>query len=99
MEYLMAIFTTLGGSILTFFIGRDRGRKEVDNLHLKNLEDSINIYKTIIDDLRSEITTLSTKVRDLQSKVDELMVENKKLKDLMMDHDANTKPKPRRKAV
>lgn len=99
MEYLMAIFTTLGGSILTFFIGREKGRKEVDNLHLKNLEESINIYKTIIDDLRGEISTLSTKVRDLQNKVDELMIENKKLKELMLDHDANTKPKSRRKAV
>jgi hypothetical protein len=99
MEYIGQAFLAVITGLITFVLGRERGKKENDNLHLKNLEDSINIYKQIIDDLRLEITTLGTRVKDLQTKVDELMVENKKLKDLMMDHDANTKTRTRRKTV
>jgi peptidoglycan hydrolase CwlO-like protein len=99
MEYLGQAFLAMITGLITFVLGREKGKKENDNLHLKNLEDSINIYKQIIDDLRVEITSLNTKVRDLQTKVDELMIENKKLKDLMLDHDANTKTRSRRKTV
>jgi peptidoglycan hydrolase CwlO-like protein len=99
MEYLGQAFLAMITGLITFVLGREKGKKENDNLHLKNLEESINIYKQIIDDLRLEITSLNTKVRDLQTKVDELMIENKKLKDLMLDHDANTKTRSRRKTV
>jgi peptidoglycan hydrolase CwlO-like protein len=74
--------TTVTG-LLTFFLGQQRGKKEIESITLKNLEDSIGIYKTIIDDLRMEISLLNDKVSSLQNKVEELMQENHKLQKML----------------
>ena len=74
--------TTVTG-LLTFLLGQQRGKKEIESITLKNLEDSIGIYKTIIDDLRIEISVLNDKVSSLQKKVDELMEENHKLQKML----------------
>lgn len=82
LNLLTVIVSSITG-FLTFLLGQQRGKKEVDNLHLQNLEQSITIYKTIIDDLRKEITILNKKVGDLQDMVDDLMVENQKLQKMI----------------
>ena len=63
-----------------WFVGRKRQQADTDNQVLRNLELSINIYKNIIDDLKSEIHELNLKVQDLEKRVEELMAENRKLK-------------------
>jgi peptidoglycan hydrolase CwlO-like protein len=63
-----------------FFAGKRRSDAETDNQVLRNLELSVGIYTKIIDDLKTEIHELNIKVQDLQKMVDELMVENRKLK-------------------
>jgi peptidoglycan hydrolase CwlO-like protein len=63
-----------------FFAGKRRSDAETDNQVLRNLELSVNIYTKIIDDLKIEIHELNNKVQDLQKMVDELMLENRKLK-------------------
>jgi len=75
-EIIMTVVTTLIG----YAVGRRKTNADTDNTILKNLELSINIYKTVIDDLKNEITELNVKVQDLQKMVDELMIENRKLK-------------------
>lgn len=82
LNLLTVIVSSITG-FLTFLLGQQRGKKEVENLHLQNLEQSITIYKTIIDDLRKEITILNKKVGDLQDMVDDLMVENQKLQKMI----------------
>ena len=79
---LTLIMTSVTG-FLTFLLGQQRGKKEIESITLKNLEDSIGIYKTIIDDLRLEISLLNDKVSSLQKKVDELMDENHKLQEML----------------
>lgn len=79
---LTLIMTSVTG-FLTFLLGQQRGKKEIESITLKNLEDSIGIYKTIIDDLRLEISLLNDKVSSLQKKVDELMEENYKLQEMV----------------
>lgn len=74
-------------SIITFFLGLQRGKKEVDGLHLSNIEKSVEIYQTIIKDLKSEMESLQKKVDDLQGKVDLMVVENQKLKKLVSKKD------------
>jgi hypothetical protein len=84
MEFnVIQITITVVTSFLTFLLGQQRGKKEVDNIHLQNLEKSIQIYKTIIDDLRKEINILNKKVEDLQDMVDSLMIENQKLQKMI----------------
>jgi peptidoglycan hydrolase CwlO-like protein len=71
-------------NILTGFAGWFAGRRKVtvetDNMVLRNLELSVNLYKNIIDDLKQEIHELNNKIQDLEKKVESLMMENKKLK-------------------
>ena len=82
LNILTVVMTSVTG-LLTFLLGQQRGKKEIESITLKNLEDSIGIYKTIIDDLRMEISVLNDKVSSLQKKVDELMEENHKLQKML----------------
>lgn len=79
---LVTIIVTAITGFLTFIVGINRGRKEIESVHLQNLEKSIEIYKTIIDDLRDEIKILNDRVEVLQGMVNELMIENQKLQRL-----------------
>lgn len=72
----MTVITTLIG----YFVGKRKSNAETDNQVLRNLELSIGLYKNIIDDLRGEIRELNLKIQDLETKVEELMNENKHLK-------------------
>ena len=78
-EILLIISNVLTG-VAGFFVGKRRSDAETDNQVLKNLELSINLYKHMIDDLKAEIHELNNKVLHLQKQVDELMAENRKLK-------------------
>ena len=63
-----------------FFAGKRRSDAETDNQVLRNLELSVNLYKRIIDDLKQEIHDLNIQVQKLETKVEDLMAENRKLK-------------------
>jgi prefoldin subunit 5 len=78
-EIILFISNVLTGT-MGWFVGRGKQIAETDNQVLRNLELSINLYKGIIDDLREEITALNIKIQDLEKKIDELHVENKRLK-------------------
>ena len=80
---LLTLIITTATGLLTFILGQQRGKKEIESVHLQNLEKSIEIYKTIIDDLRDEIKILNDRVEVLQSMVNELMMENHKLQSMI----------------
>jgi len=71
--------------LLTFLLGQQRGKKEVESLHLANIEKGLSIYQHIVEDLKEEILHLTKKVDVLQDKVDALMEENHKLKKMLSD--------------
>jgi peptidoglycan hydrolase CwlO-like protein len=71
--------------LLTFLLGQQRGKKEVESLHLSNIEKALSIYQHIVSDLKEEILHLNKKVDVLQDKVDALMEENHKLKKMLSD--------------
>jgi peptidoglycan hydrolase CwlO-like protein len=78
-ELLLILSNTLTG-FAGWFVGRKRQQADTDNAILDNLSKSIGVYQTIIEDLKKEIHELNLKVVQLESKVNELMAENKKLK-------------------
>ncbi len=78
-ELLLLISNSLTG-IAAWWVGKRKANAETDNQVLRNLELSINVYKTIIDDLKKEIHDLNTKISELEQKVDMLMKENRMLK-------------------
>jgi peptidoglycan hydrolase CwlO-like protein len=93
VEVLGTITITSVSSILTYVLGRKRASREVDGLILQNLEKSIQIYQTILNDMEEEIKSLNSKIDLLESKIDALVKENHELKLMMYKHDADTKPK------
>ena len=68
---------------LTFLLGQQRGKKEIESITLSNLEKAITIYQHIVEDLKEEIGHLNKKVDVLQDKVDALMEENHQLKKML----------------
>lgn len=70
-------------SVITYFIGLRKSKKEIESITLINLEKSLEIYKAMIDDLTGRINQLNTQVKTLNDKVDELMEENYKLKNIL----------------
>ena len=89
MEVLGTLVITSVSSILTYLLGRNRTRKEVENLTLVNLEKSVEIYRTILVDMENQIQTLNSKIDELENKIDGLVKENHELK-LMLSRNANT---------
>jgi peptidoglycan hydrolase CwlO-like protein len=82
MDWITIISSSVVG-FLTFLLGQQKGKKEVESLHLQNLEKSINIYKVIIDDMKEELADLRKEIEQLEKKVQELLEENTKLKTLL----------------
>ena len=78
-ELLLIISNALTG-IAGWFVGRKRQQAETDNSVLRNLEVAVNLYRSIIDDLKEEIEALNIKIQHLETKINELHEENKKLK-------------------
>ena len=78
-EILLIISNILTG-IAAWFVGKRKVNAETDNMVLRNLELSVNIYVKIIQDLKEEIHELHNKIDDLEKKVESLMQENKRLK-------------------
>jgi peptidoglycan hydrolase CwlO-like protein len=93
VEVFGTITITSVSSFLTYLLGRKRAASEVDGLILQNLEKSIQIYQTILDDMEGQIKTLNSKIDELESKIDALVKENHELKMIMYKHDADTKSK------
>lgn len=79
-EGIILIISNALTAFASFFVGRRKTEADSDNIILNNLATSINIYKTIIDDLKEEIHQLNLKVEQLEKKVDLLTEENTKLR-------------------
>lgn len=77
--FILLISNTLT-AIAGWFVGRRKVTAETDNQVLRNLELSVNLYRQIIEDLKTEIESLNIKVQELEKKIDELHAENKILK-------------------
>ena len=79
-ETILLFLSNAITGIAAWFVGRKKVTAETDNQVLRNLELAVNLYKNIIDDLKQEIHELNVKIQVLETKVDELHKENKKLK-------------------
>lgn len=79
-DTLILLISNTLTAIAGWFVGKRKANAETDNQVLRNLELSVNLYKTIIDDLKEEIHGLNLKIQDLEKKIDDLHAENKILK-------------------
>ena len=92
-DTIFTLFASAITGISTFFIGRQRAKKEIESISLINVEKSLTIYQTIIEDLKNQVEELLIKVNSLEDKVDELKKENHELKVMLRKlkkNDANS---------
>lgn len=82
-DTLITVLISSITGIVTFFVGVQKTKKEVESMSLNNLEKSIDIYARIIDDMKIQIEDLTTEIKDLKIKVDSLTLENHELKVLL----------------
>ena len=68
------------GIIFSYFAGRKHQEKITENQILKNLETSVLLYQTILNDMSKEVSKLKEKINELEGKIDELIKENTELK-------------------
>lgn len=90
-DYILAFISSTITGVSSYLIGSKRAKKENDNLTLQNIEKSITIYQTIVNDLKGEIIELNKKVKGLEDKIDELMEENISLKQMLETKTRKTK--------
>ena len=67
-------------ALLTFIFSRRKENAEIDTNVIANLEKSIMVYGTIINDLKKEIAELNIKIQELETKIDQLKDENQQLR-------------------
>lgn len=67
-------------AVLTFIFSRRKENAEIDTNVIANLEKSIMVYGTIINDLKKEIGELNIKIQELEAKIDQLKEENQQLR-------------------
>jgi len=79
-DVLLQIFLAAGTSIIGYILGYRKQNVDLQSSRLDSLEKSINVYNLIIDDMARKIETLTTEVTALERRIEELMQENKKLK-------------------
>jgi len=79
VNLLLLISNSLTG-LVGFIVGRKRSNAETDNTILKGVEQSVSIYKDVVDSLKIEIERLHTKIDVLEKKIEELIKENHQLK-------------------
>jgi peptidoglycan hydrolase CwlO-like protein len=79
-ETIILFITNTLTFIIAWVFGKRKNDADTDNLILKNLQVSIDIYREIIGDLQKEIENLNIKIQELERKIDVLHEENIKLK-------------------
>ena len=84
---ILTIISSVATGTITFFLGLRKGKAETEGIVISNLERSVGLYQTILDDMKKELEQLRMEVDKLESKVQELLKENAELKKIMLAHD------------
>ena len=74
------IIITIVTTLIGYFIGYKKSKNEIEGGRLENLEKSINIYQGVIDDLGKKVEELTVQITKLETIIDSLKKENRKLK-------------------
>ena len=67
-------------SILAYIFGYRMNNADLCGKRLDELEKSIKVYNTIIDDMSTKIESLTKEINNLEVKIQDLIKENKHLK-------------------
>ena len=79
-EILIIVIPTVVSALVGYFVGLKRENVDLCGERLDSLEKSIGVYNVIIDDMSKKIDALKKEVTKLEVQINDLLVENKKLK-------------------
>lgn len=79
-QEIVLLISNVLTAIAGWFIGRRKSNAETDNIILQGVEQSVAIYKDVVDSLKIEIQRLNQKIEQLETKIEELIKENHQLK-------------------
>ena len=74
------IIITIVTTLIGYFIGYKKSKNEIEGGRLENLEKSIHIYQVVIDDLGKKVEELTVQITKLETIIESLKKENRKLK-------------------
>lgn len=74
------IIITIVTTLIGYFVGYKKSKNEIEGGRLENLEKSIHIYQVVIDDLGKKVEELTIQISKLETIIDSLKKENRKLK-------------------
>ena len=74
------IIITIVTTLIGYFVGYRKSKNEIEGGRLENLEKSIHIYQVVIDDLGKKVEELTVQITKLETIIDSLKKENRKLK-------------------
>lgn len=78
---LVTLFCSTVSGIVTFFFTKKKYNTEVESQQIKNMEDSFDVYKKMMEEsLASQKTTMETIISAQDKKIDMLQRENDSLK-------------------
>ena len=74
------LITTIGGSSIisstvTYLFARRKYRAETDSSEIDNLKKSIEVYQTIIEDLKQENRELKTEMKELKEEINKMKLD------------------------
>lgn len=80
---IIAAITTAIGSTLGYLFARKKYRAEVDSIEIKNLKDSIEIYKGLVEDCNKRVSESTKMFEDNKTEVLEYKAEVCRLQDMV----------------
>ena len=79
-EVIVTVITLFFSSLVGYIFGYKKNKASIESDRLDNLEKSIRVYNTIIEDMSKKIEELTKEIVKLENRVEDLMKENKVLK-------------------
>jgi predicted RNase H-like nuclease (RuvC/YqgF family) len=79
-EIVVTVITLFFSSLVGYIFGYKKNKASIESDRLDNLEKSIRVYNTIIEDMSKKIEELTKEIVKLENRVEDLMKENKSLK-------------------
>ena len=79
---IVGLFCTIVSSVVTFILARRKYNTEVDSQQIKNIEDSFDIYKKMMENnMAAQKETMETVISSQNQKIESLQKENDSLKE------------------
>ncbi len=82
---LIGILVTFASSLTTYFFTRRKYNAEVEGNSIDNMDNSLDFYIKLANDNKEKLDSLSSENENLRNKMEEVLQENVKLMEQMIE--------------